>query len=148
MNSSPNDHCFAYVKFSGLFDPAKLSDKIGLPATKFWAAGDTHPITKQTRKFSMWKLESRLPHSAEVEEHVGDVLAQLAGRLPQVKMLAEEFNGVMQLVCRFKEWTAGIHFDSKLLAAIAASGLEIDIDEYFTREDREAIPIEPPIPAQ
>ena len=75
--TEPNKQ-YAYFTITGDFDPADISDLVGVAPTECWRMGDVNPRTQMERTFTRWSLYSRLDRSQELEGHIGDVIEQLA----------------------------------------------------------------------
>ena len=133
---------YAYFAVSDGFDPAEVTERVGAQPTEYWRRGDTCPRTRRERKFSRWKLHSRLDRGQELEAHIRDVLAQLDASPEAFAAVSREFGGVMQLVGYFHRDYPGLHFERDITEGLARYSLAVDFDFYWLysnkREDTEA----------
>ena len=121
---------YAYFTVTDSFDPQEITRRVGVSPSESWRQGELHPRTRLERKFSRWSLRSRLTDDRPLEEHIGDVLAQLEQNPSGFTAVAQEFQGCMQLVGYFHEGYPGLHFDPTLVQRVAKYGLSIDFDFY------------------
>src|SRR5208282_296796 len=96
------NECYAYFCVSGSFNPAQITERVGVIPTTSCLEGDVIERTKMLRKCSRWELYSRLERTATLEQHVLDVLAQLDAKSSAFKQLSAELGGVMELVGYFR----------------------------------------------
>ena len=133
---------YAYFGVADGFDPAEITARVGVEPTESWRRGDLCSRTRRERKFSRWKLYSRLERSRELEAHVRDVLAQLDANPRGFQAVSREFGGCMQLVGYFYQDYPGLHFDREITEGLARYSLEVDFDFYGLysprREDTDA----------
>ena len=126
---------YAYLTFTGDFDPNTITEQLKLSPTKCWRKGDLNERNSRERKFSRWCLYSRLNTSASLEDHVRDVLNQTAKRADDIAQLASTYNGQMQLVGYFHQFYPGFGLDSKTVSQLAELKLGIDCDFYYLYSD-------------
>lgn len=127
---------YAYFTVTGYFDPADITERVGVAPTESWRKGDVHRGNRFERKFSRWSLHSRLDKTAELEDHIRDVLAQLDQHVEQFQAVSSEFGGCMQLVGYFKVQYPGLHFDKDIVRGLAKYTLRVDFDLYFLYSDQ------------
>jgi len=127
---------YAYLSFTGSFDPADITARLGVQPTETWCAGDLNPRNQRERSFSAWHLRSRLPEDSDLEAHVKDVLEQTVSGASVVEQLAREYGGCMQLVGYFHAEYPGLHFEREMVAELSARGLSVDFDLYYLYSDR------------
>ena len=126
----------AYFTVTGDFDPASITELLGLEPTRSWIKGSRNEKTHLERKFSRWSLDSRLARFAPLEEQIADVLAQLASKRSEISELASSYEKpIMQLVGWFYKNYPGLHFDKELVAGLAELGLSVDFDFYYLYSD-------------
>ena len=132
---------YAYLTVTGDFDPKVITDRLGIMPSESWQEGMRNERTYLERKFSRWSLNSRLDHSAALEEHVRDVLEQTRGNEAAIRELGQEFKCWVQLVGYFHNDYPGFGLDSVLIGGLAALNVGIDCDFYYLysheREDSE-----------
>jgi hypothetical protein len=116
----------------------ELTDRIGLQPTEAWHAGDPSPLPRPPRKFSAWHLRSRLPTSAQVEQHIADVLDQDRGREAVLREVARDYAIEKACVGYFHEYYPGFGLGADTVRRVAECGASIDLDFYhFYREPPE-----------
>ncbi|HXC03027.1 MAG TPA: DUF4279 domain-containing protein [Opitutaceae bacterium] len=129
--------------------PEEISAALDLRASKSWRAGDPHEahrVPGKKRDASFWCIESRIARDAEVslEDHVKDVLDQLAPRFEVAASLSKKHRGLMELIGYFHLGYPGIGFESSTIQRLAALAVEIDCDFYHLTPEEE--PNQPPEP--
>ena len=125
----------AYFTVTGEFEPASITEQIGLEPTSSWKKGDRNERTHLERKFSRWSLDSRLDKFASLEAHITDVLEQLKPNAGQVKQVLKLDDGGIQLVGWFYKDYPGLHFEKDLVAGLAELELSVDFDFYYMYSD-------------
>jgi hypothetical protein len=126
---------YAYFTITDSFDPAEITQRLGVEPTKSWRKGDLHPKNRLERKFSRWSLASRLDRSADLEDHIKDVLAQMDQKLETFQSVSREFGGCLQLVGYFRCQYPGLHFDRSTIEGLARYSLTVDFDFYYLYSD-------------
>ncbi|HXB66738.1 MAG TPA: DUF4279 domain-containing protein [Candidatus Acidoferrales bacterium] len=132
--TEPNEQ-YAYFTVTGDFDPADISQLVGVPPTECWLKGDVNPRTQIERKFSRWSLYSRLERTRELEAHIADVIEQLGMNRREFVELSSKHRGIMQLVAYFRTDYPGLHFDKDLVESLAEHALSVDFDFYYLYSD-------------
>ena len=127
--------CYAYFHVAGSFDPAQITERVGINPTESSLEGSVIERTKMVRKCSRWGLRSRLETTATLEEHVVDVLTQLDKNKDGFKALSAELGGVMELVGYFHAYYPGLTFESDVIARLAEYSLSMDCDLYYLSEE-------------
>jgi hypothetical protein len=131
------NECSAYVALRVFpMIPEEVSAALGLKASKSWRAGDlddVHRIPGKKREASFWKIDSRIASEARVqlEDHVKDVLAQLAPCFDVAASLSRQHRGLMELVGYFHEYYPGLGFEASTIQRLAVLGVEVDCDFYY-----------------
>jgi hypothetical protein len=128
---------YTYFVVTDSFDPADITNRLGVEPTSSWQRGDLDPRTKQPRKFSRWSLHSRLERSAALEDHIRDVLAQLDQDEKIFQRLSREFGGCMQLVAYLRVQYPGPYFEHDIVEDVAKYSLSVDFDFYYLCPDEE-----------
>lgn len=132
----PNEQ-YAYFTVTGDFEPERVTKLLGLEPTESWKKGDRNERTHYERKFSRWSLRSRLPDIDRLEDHIRDVLDQLAPRAKQICNLVEELGmGEIECVGHFHSDYPGFTLGRNVIAAMASMNLELDCDFYYLYSDR------------
>ncbi len=119
------DSWYAYFHVRGSFDPAEITDRVGITPMSAVTEGDPGRSGRPVQ-CSRWELRSRLNDTADLEFHVADVLEQLDANRAVFIGLSREFGGTMELVGYFKEREPGVHFERDIVQRIAEYGLCID----------------------
>ncbi len=128
--------CYAYFSVYGDdIDPAALTQELGVAPTQAWQKGDLDP-RRHERSTGHWALYSRLDRTAELEEHLQDVLLQIDGNAEAFASVADRFGGIMQLVAYFHDLGAGLNLSKSVVARLAFYGLQLDLDSYYLYSDR------------
>jgi hypothetical protein len=83
---------------TGGFDPNVIKDCLSLQPSECWQKGTRNERTHFERKFSRWLLNSRLDKSADLEEHVRDVLDQTHDHASAIREIGQQFKCWVQLV--------------------------------------------------
>jgi Domain of unknown function (DUF4279) len=122
---------YAYFTITGDFDPNGITDRLGIRPSESWHKGDRNERTHYERKFSRWSLNSRLDHSAALEEHVRDVLNQTRDHASAICEIGQEFDCWVQLVGYFHNEYPGFGLDSESIAGLALLKVGIDCDFYY-----------------
>ena len=120
---------------SGSFDPAQITERVGVNPSESCREGDPIQGSKMLRKCSRWILRSRLDTTREFEEHVADVLSQLDEKQLAFTQLSAEFEGVMELVGKFHAYYPGLNFESNLITRMSQYHLSLDCDFYYLADE-------------
>ena len=132
--TKPNE-CYAYFAVKDLeLDPSALTAQLRVAPYDSWAKGDLSP-SRRERTFGLWSLRSRLPMTAELEDHVRDVLMQMDANPEAFLAVSTQYSGYMQLVGEFHEIGVGLHFTQDVLARLAHYRLALDFDAYYLYSD-------------
>lgn len=138
--------CYAFFAVRAFpMPPEEVSAALGLSPSKSWRAGDPHDghrIPGKKREESFWSIESRIARDArvELEDHVKDVLEQLAPRFDVAASLSRQHRGLLELVGYFHEFYPGLGFEPSTIQRLAALGVEVDCDFYYLASEEEAQP--------
>jgi hypothetical protein len=127
--------CYAYFMVSGSFDPAQITERVGINPSESGLEGDSIKGSKMRRKCSRWILRSRLDTTASLEEHVSDVLSQLDAKPEAFRSLSAELGGVMELVGYFNAYYPGLNFESNLITRLSDYHLSMDCDFYYQADE-------------
>jgi hypothetical protein len=117
------------------FDPAEITRRIGIDPTECWRKGDLHPKSGVKRKLSRWSLFSRLARTAELEDHVKDILAQMDQKPEAFQSVSKEFGGHIQVSGYFNTEEPSFHFDQRTVEALAKYSLSVGFDFYHVHSD-------------
>ncbi|HET7307123.1 MAG TPA: DUF4279 domain-containing protein [Gammaproteobacteria bacterium] len=133
--TEPNN-CYAYFSVYGDdLDPTALTKELGVAPTQAWRKGDLDPRQRE-RSTGHWALYSRLDRSAELEEHLHDVLIQMDANEAAFASVSGQFGGIMQLVGYFHDIGAGLNLTKRVVDRLAFYGLQLDLDSYYLYSDK------------
>jgi hypothetical protein len=130
---NPENRTYAYFSLiEPDFDPAEITRRLGIEPSDSWRKGDPHPkIFGAYRKFSRWSLKSRLPASANLKDHVVDVLDQMDAKKESFCSVLSEFKGELQLVGYFELHYPGFGLPASSTERIGFYRLSLDCDFYY-----------------
>ncbi len=88
---------------------------------------------------NVWQLNSPLPISAHVEEHIEALLSLLEPRSDAISTLAQVHQAQVGINCAiyYEDFTPGIHLSQDITKRIAVLGLYVDLDLYFLGNSEE-----------
>ena len=121
---------YAYFSLHGSFEPDDITVRTAVEPTDQWRKGDFHPVRRFERKASHWALQSRLPETEPIEQHIADVLEQLDRNPDAFAEVSLQHGGCMQLVGYFHNGYPGLHFDRSICEGLAKYHLSVDFDLY------------------
>ncbi len=127
---------FAVFEFGQ--DASTVTQLAGFEPTESWVVGQ--PMRKRpdvTHRHSRWTFKSPLPLAAPVEEHLDALLSALETHAIGIRAVTARFPAEIGCAVYFRTFTPGFHLPQRLLARVAALGLDIDFDLYFLGEDDE-----------
>jgi hypothetical protein len=137
------NECYAYFYVAGSFQPAQITERVGVAPTKSCREGDVIERTKMVRKCSRWELHSRLERTATLELHISDVLTQLDENSEAFKHLSNELGGTIELVGYFHAYYPGLTLEHDAIERLAQYSLSVDCDFYYLSDEaKEALPTE------
>lgn len=114
-------------------DPVTVTALTGITPSISWQIGELIDERAALRhKQSGWRVESSLPPSAELGDHVKDVLARLRAGWAPLKGLAAQFGAEISCVLyvTYGGGTPSVNLDKDTVARIADLTADIDIDLY------------------
>jgi hypothetical protein len=122
---------YAYLSIDEFSCPVvELTKRIGIQPTEAWDVGDVVPPVHFPRKYSAWRIQSRLPHSEDVERHIIDVLDQIRGYDAVFREIAREGRLRMQGVGYYNEYNPGFGLEPDVVRRLAECGMTVDMDAY------------------
>jgi hypothetical protein len=118
-------------------DPSIVTKRIGLEPTKSFVKGDSFPNhSKSRRQHSIWEIQSPLPLSVDVEEHIEALLSFLESNIEAVQKAKENFEvGVSCAVYYHEGCNQGFYLTESIIERLAKLNLSIDFDLYFLGDD-------------
>lgn len=133
--TDPNN-CYAYFGVYGdEIDPSALSAELRVAPTQAWRKGDLDSRRRE-RRTGHWALYSRLNRTAELEEHLLDVLMQMDFNASAFAAVSQRFGGTMQLVVHFHDIGAGLNLSKNVISRLAFYDVQLDLDSYYLYSDR------------
>jgi hypothetical protein len=119
------------------FDPAQVTAWVGLTPSRTWRIGDlVQPPAILRHKRNGWVLDSTLPASADLEEHVKSVLERLQPSWAVLVELALQYDTVIScVVYSYGGDRPAMHFDKDIVKRAAELNAAIDIDLYIFDDD-------------
>ena len=131
-----SNDCYAYFSVYGdEIDPSALSAELAVAPTQAWRKGD-FDSRRRERRTGHWSLYSRLPRTAELEEHLLDVLMQMDANRSAFVAVSQRFEGTLQLVGHFHDIGSGLSLPKDVVSRIASYGLQVDLDAYYLYSER------------
>lgn len=114
--------------------PELVSAAIGISCDRCWRIGDLRPKTIIKEKQNGWILDSGLPRTATLDEHINALLSILEPRADSVRQLSVA--STVELSCVvYSDHNPGLSFDASVIAKIARLGAGLDIDLYIMKAD-------------
>ncbi|CAM1000398.1 DUF4279 domain-containing protein [Rhodanobacter sp. Root179] len=130
-----SNNCYAYFGVYGdAIDPPALSAELGVAPTQAWLKGELDHRRRE-RRTGHWALYSRLARTAELEEHLLDVLVQMDANAPAFAAVSQRFGGTLQLVGHFHDLGAGLNLSRDVVSRLAFYGVQLDLDSYYLYSD-------------
>jgi hypothetical protein len=116
------------------FDPALVTEALGISPTTKWKKGDVHPVLG-VRKFSLWEVEGERVESNDIFDQVKEIINMLPGKVGLLRELRSKLNlkYCLSIVIHiYDDKVPVIHFDSAVLSFLDEIGASIDIDSYIS----------------
>ena len=98
-NSANTDREYAYFRATGSFDPVQVTNELGLKPGECWKTGNEYVVRgkKLHRRSSCWRMESGLPDTESLDNHIKVLLRQL--RPKRDGILRTSTFAKLQIVC-------------------------------------------------
>lgn len=119
--------------FSAALSPAEISERLSLLPTEAFERGTQMSIRNPAsvvRDKAAWFLESGLPASSSVEDHIGALMNLVEDRAQEFASLKAQCNIDIFLGCSIENGQGGFTLESGLLERIAATPLDLNFDLY------------------
>jgi len=116
---------------SRIYSPEKLVELSGLNCQRSWRIGERRGKSGIVEEDNGCVVESGLPKSATLDEHMAALLAVLAPCTAQLRSLSEHTDIELSCVVYGKTVPA-LNFSRKTIDQIAGLGASLDIDLYVT----------------
>jgi len=108
----------------------QITETIGLACDRSWSIGDRRGKTGYIHKNYGWVLNSNLPESTGLEEHVKKLLERLSPYEDKIRMVAElecvEFSCVI-----YAPESPALNFSKEVVGKISNFGAGLDVDLYL-----------------
>jgi len=116
--------------FSICKTPEEITEAVGIPCDKFWRIGDKRGKSIIKQKENGWALNSGLPNSASLEEHIKKLLERLSPYKEKIRMFAQHED--VQFSCIIYTATRPpLYFSKKVIQQINYLEASLDIDLYI-----------------
>jgi hypothetical protein len=118
---------FSVLGFIG--DPDEVSSMMGTLPDDTWRVGEAIGSARTPQPEAGWRMRSRLPPDADVEEHARGLLDRLPSGLP-ADGPASGLHLELSFAIDVYDQQPALWFSPETVARIAALGAAIDIDLY------------------
>jgi hypothetical protein len=131
------DRTRASFRISGdTLDPERITARLGLQPTRAFAKGDLSPPGRVTgrkyrRRVGLWSLQSPLPTTASLDDHLSHLLDQLDPHADAVGALVREgYQADFFCGCFLEAFNRGMELPATTLRRIAALEATLGLDIY------------------
>lgn len=124
-------------------DPVSVTKRLGLTPTNAYAKGEMSPQgvvtgTSYVRRTGMWRLESALPRTADLNDHIGSLLNHLEQRASTI----HEYRSIgytVEFLCGLllEHGNESVDLTSAVMARVSAIGATVSLDIYAPANDSE-----------
>jgi hypothetical protein len=128
-----------FILYGDTLDPDAITSRLGITPTKAVRKGDPTPSThrdpRSRRRIGMWALESALPRSVELEQHLRhllDIFDPVSDRL--LAAISEGYRPVLSCGCFLDDFNRGADLSAETLSRIGALGATLRLDIYCCEE--------------
>lgn len=111
-------------------DPEEITRLVGLRPSKTWRMGDLIEGTIRRDAENGWRIDSGLPNSSSLEEHLDRLLTLLEDKKENIAALAESCYSEVSCIVYAIDYVPALTFEKEHLRRIVALGACIDIDLY------------------
>lgn len=119
---------YAYFCLAGVFDPDEISRRLGMLPSEISRAGDAIGKSNLKRRNSVWILRSRLQCSADLNQHVKDLLDQLDSNRSAFLELSREHGGIIVIVGFSPDCAPAISLEQETVGRLAQYTLRLDVE--------------------
>ncbi|WP_071777210.1 DUF4279 domain-containing protein [Coleofasciculus chthonoplastes] len=141
MNTdSKTNEIYAYFRLSGVdLDPDEITKIVGVKPTQTWKTGDVVVRSRgkpTIRKFSVWKVKSKLAPSEELdptrelEIHIESVFEQLQPGWQQLAQISYQYEALICCVVYAYSHVPAISFNQQIIHKASELSAGIDLDMY------------------
>jgi len=114
--------------------PEKLTLNLGLQPTKTWKKGKRSGNWLVSAKFNGWELESGLPRTASLRDHLQALKVRVAPAEAALTKLARQWNATLWLVQYVDGYGQEIILENAWLKWASGLGLSVVVDTYAMGE--------------
>lgn len=131
---------------SDSLDPNVVTGQLGLTPTNAFAKGEMSPPGRVTGRSFIhrtggWRLESPLPRSAELDDHLRALLDLLSAKAPIIRGYKDQAFTVDFFCGLFlNSFNERLELPPETLARVAALGATLSLDIYSAPGDEERAP--------
>jgi len=114
-------------------DPDIMTERLHIQPTKIWRVGDERakPGSGLTFENSGWRIESDLPRTRPVMDHVENLLKRMAPGWSILTNVSAGYYIELALAITMPEGERPeLHFDAAILSKLAEVNAHIDVDLY------------------
>lgn len=128
--------CRTYFRITGDFDPAEITDMLGLQPEAAWKKGDLR-TNGTAYDFSAWKFGSCREYDIETAVQMEKTIAPLLSKTEILKEIARLYGAgftleVVPTICTADESLPCLAPSLKVMRFCCETGTELDIDLYLT----------------
>lgn len=114
-------------------DPEKMTERLRVQPTKIWRVGDerSKPGSGLIFENSGWRIESDLPRTKPVRDHVANLLQRMAPGWSALKQISAGYYIELALAITMRGGDRPeLHFDAADIGKLAEVNAHIDVDLY------------------
>lgn len=129
-----DETCVSFGVHDYLIDASVVTQLMQLEPKRVLVAGQPKPnVPKMLSRQNSWILESPLPSSAHVEEHIEALLVLLQSHAEAITTLINVYQAEAGINCAiyYKDFNSGIHLSHNITRRVASLGLYLGFDLYF-----------------
>jgi Domain of unknown function (DUF4279) len=121
-----------YFRLTGAFNPDEITAVVGIAPTKTHRAGDLiSPRATMRYQNNVWRLDSSLDQSCDLEDHIKDVLERLQpGGAALINLCTQYAASIECVISSYGGDRPAIAFSRDLLKQVTALNAEIGVDLY------------------
>jgi len=127
-----NSELRAALIISGfLCDPDAVTDALGVAPSEVHRRGEEHGRVRRVVSENIWRLESKVNDSIELQPHVTWLLQQLPKDLSVLSRVTERWEVQLAVATHvFGSTGPSLALDGESISRLASMGASLDIDTY------------------